>query len=149
MSYRHHDFGSENLDAQFEELWQTYPAAGRSRKPLSQQCYIAARMKASHEEIMAPLREGGAWDISEQWQKGYIMSLGDYLSQQRWIETPRPVRRLALLKTRPVADHQREARRQRWRATLRTKLQAIETRLGPVDPEDQEWLRQLEERLSA
>lgn len=80
--------GFRDMDDEFEEAWELYPAAGRTRKPLCQQCYIEARLTASHEQIVAPLREGGKWQRSKQWGKGYVMAFADYLKHKRWLESP-------------------------------------------------------------
>jgi hypothetical protein len=88
---------SFDLERAFENLWEAYPAKGRTRKPMSQQYYVEAvavlpedQQAAMHARIMAPLLPGGKWAISSQWAKGFIQGLPVYLNQTQWLESPEP-----------------------------------------------------------
>lgn len=88
---------SFDLEAAFEEVWEAYPAKGRTRKPMSQQYYVESvatlpddQQAAMHARIMAPLRPGGKWTTSAQWAKGFIQGLSVYLNQKQWLESPEP-----------------------------------------------------------
>lgn len=89
---------SFDLEAAFEELWNSYPAKGRTRKPMSQQYYTEAvatladdLQRPMHARILAPVLPGGKWARSAQWAKGFIQGLPVYLNQQQWLESPEPV----------------------------------------------------------
>lgn len=89
-------FDPENA---FEELWSLYPEKGRKRKPLCQQnyarwIYAAGDRAVLHETICSPLRSDGLWTTSDEWNRGYIFGLADYLAQRRWEEKP-PAKPLA------------------------------------------------------
>jgi hypothetical protein len=86
-----------DLEAAFEELWEAYPAKGRTRKPMSQQYYTMAvavapedQQAAIHAKIIAPLLPGGKWARSANWAKGYVQGLAVYLNQNQWLESPEP-----------------------------------------------------------
>lgn len=85
--------GGFDFEAAFEEIWMLYPEKGRTRKPLSQQTFIAAfEGKADHgllfSRMLAPLTEHGRWARSEQWGKGMVFAIADYFQNSRWDENP-------------------------------------------------------------
>ena len=84
-----------DLEAAFEELWDAYPAKGRTRKPMSQGYYVEAvatlpddQQAAKHGAIVAPVLPGGKWAKSAQWAKGFVQGLSVYLNQTQWLESP-------------------------------------------------------------
>ena len=86
-----------DLELAFEELWNAYPAKGRTRKPMSQQYYVEAvatladdQQAAKHRAIIAPVLPGGKWAKSAQWAKGFVQGLPVYLNQTQWLESPEP-----------------------------------------------------------
>ena len=86
---------SFDLETAFEELWDAYPAKGRTKKPMSQQYYVEAvatlpndSQPAMHARIIAPVLPGGKWAKSANWAKGYVQGLAVYLNQQQWLESP-------------------------------------------------------------
>ena len=86
-----------DLEAAFEELWDAYPAKGRTKKPMSQQYYVEAvatlpddQQAAKHRAIVAPVLPGGKWAKSAQWAKGFVQGLSVYLNQTQWLESPEP-----------------------------------------------------------
>ncbi len=86
-----------DLEAAFDELWDAYPAKGRTRKPMSQQYYVEAvatlpddQQAAKHRAIIAPVLPGGKWAKSAQWAKGFVQGLPVYLNQTQWLESPEP-----------------------------------------------------------
>lgn len=91
-SMRNGDSGFD-FETAFEEIWKLYPAKGRTRKPLSQQTFIAAfEGKVDHtllfSRMLAPLTEHGRWTRSEQWGKGMVFAIADYFQNSRWDENP-------------------------------------------------------------
>ena len=92
-----HSSGGFDLEAAFEELWDAYPAKGRTKKPMSQQYYVEAvatlpddQQAAKHRAIIAPVLPGGKWAKSAQWAKGFVQGLPVYLNQTQWLESPEP-----------------------------------------------------------
>ena len=86
-----------DLETAFEEIWEAYPAKGRTRKPMSQQYYVEAvatlpddQQAAMHAKILTPLLPGGKWANSAQWAKGFVQGLPVYLNQMQWLESPEP-----------------------------------------------------------
>ena len=86
-----------DLEAAFEELWEAYPAKGRTKKPMSQGYYVEAvatlpddRQEQAHRSIIAPVLPGGKWAKSALWAKGYVQGLAVYLNQKQWLESPEP-----------------------------------------------------------
>lgn len=84
------------MDGEFEEIWQAYPAKGRTRRPMCEQYYATTIMGAEeramelHREILEPLLPGGKWERSKLWGNGFISALADYLANKRWLEDPEP-----------------------------------------------------------
>lgn len=87
------------LEDEFEQIWAAYPSKGRTRRPLSEQNFIAALEGSNGSraelvaQILVPLLPGGKWAESEQWHKGFVFSLADYLAQKRWLEDPNPAKK--------------------------------------------------------
>lgn len=86
-----------DLELAFEELWNAYPAKGRTRKPMSQQYYVEAvatlpddQQQPMHARILAPVLPGGKWAKSSHWAKGFVQGLPVYLNQTQWLESPEP-----------------------------------------------------------
>ena len=82
-----------NSEIAFEELWQAYPARGRTKRPLAESEYDAVIQSAPsqeelHREIMAAVT--GTWKDSKLWSGGFITSLGEFLRLRRWVEEPEP-----------------------------------------------------------
>ena len=88
---------SFDLETAFEEIWNAYPAKGRTKQPMSMQYYVEAvatlpddQQAAMHAKILAPLLSGGKWASSAQWAKGFVQGLPVYLNQMQWLESPEP-----------------------------------------------------------
>jgi uncharacterized protein YdaU (DUF1376 family) len=130
---------SFDLELAFEELWNAYPAKGRTRMPLCQQVYVGLvatlsedQQPAAHRKILDPVLPGGKWAESAQWAKGFIQGLADYLAQKRWLENPDPST-IGRAQTAEDLEIQREGREA---AELRRKHAA--TAGAPVTPEEAE-----------
>ncbi len=82
-----------NSEIAFEELWQAYPASGRTKRPLAEYEYDAVIQSAPseeelHREIMAAVT--GKWRDSKLWSGGFVTGLGEFIRLRRWIEDPEP-----------------------------------------------------------
>jgi hypothetical protein len=83
-------------DDLFEQIWNAYPAKGRTRRPMCEGYYAELMTAANgdaaalHQRILTPLLPGGAWERSKTWGSGYVFALSDYLANRRWQEEPEP-----------------------------------------------------------
>lgn len=80
-------------DIAFQQLWEAYPAEGRTKRPLAESEYAvvmqtAANQEELHREIMDAVT--GKWKSSKLWSDGYITSLGEFIRLHRWLEDPVP-----------------------------------------------------------
>ena len=86
-----------DLETAFDEIWEAYPAKGRTKQPMSMQYYVEAvatlpddQQASMHARILAPLLPSGKWASSAQWAKGFVQGLPVYLNQMQWLESPEP-----------------------------------------------------------
>lgn len=78
-----------HADVFFEELWNAYPAKGRTEKTLAMQYYIEeVRSEETHRVAIAAIN--GKWADSDKWQKGFILALPKWLHNRCWEEQPVP-----------------------------------------------------------
>lgn len=81
------------LDVAFDELWQAYPAKGRTKRPLAEAEFATAIESASnphelHRQIVDAVT--GKWKGSRLWAEGFVAGLGEFLRLRRWMEDPEP-----------------------------------------------------------
>lgn len=86
-----------DLQPAFEELWNSYPAKGRTKQVACQQYYVEIVAHLGDDvrdlmvaKILRPIKPGGKWFMSEKWAKGYVQGLDTYLKQRQWGEEPEP-----------------------------------------------------------
>lgn len=80
-----------NYESGFEELWKLWPGKGRTKIVDSQRFYvetISPDPPRLHESLAAPVRPGGKWAESENWKRGFVCSISEYIRNRRDLEDP-------------------------------------------------------------
>jgi hypothetical protein len=80
-------------EQRFAELWDAYPPKGRTKLVDAQRWYleaVAPDPERVHAAIMTTVLPGGKWALSENWARGYVQGLGEFLRNRRWLEEPEP-----------------------------------------------------------
>jgi hypothetical protein len=84
-----------HYDQMFSELWEAYPAKGRTKIEDAKRWYLDAVIadpENMHSAIMASILPGGKWHRSAAWAKGFVCSISEFCRNRRWIEDPEPAK---------------------------------------------------------
>lgn len=80
-----------DYESRFGEVWNLYPQKGRVKIHDSQRFYIervSPRPEETHARIIETLSPGGEWAESDQFAKGFVPGLPEWLRNSRWLEHP-------------------------------------------------------------
>jgi hypothetical protein len=83
--------GTWDAEAAFRELWDAYPAKGRTDLTLSQSYYCEEiRDQATHAAALASVTTG-KWARSDKWARGFVKALPAWIHNRAWeSEDPEP-----------------------------------------------------------
>lgn len=84
-----------DLEEGFSDLWQNYPQKGRTKIEDSKRMYVEVVNPDPHRihgQIIESIQHGGKWASSDNWHRGFVCSLFEFLRNRRWLEDPEPYR---------------------------------------------------------
>jgi hypothetical protein len=91
--------------AGFEELWNLYPAKGRTKRPFTESVYVEHLRENGAQQTHVAITSGinQRWLVSQKWTDGFVPDLANFIAQKRYEETPEPYLTNAVITTNRAA----------------------------------------------